>query len=190
MRRLKIIVITAPEAVGDEAEAIAHMLGSGNVDRVHIRKPGYTPDRTRALLDNIPPQLLPRLSLHDHHVLAEEYGTGVHLNSRNPLPPDGFDGILSRSCHSLDQIGAPADYLFVSPVFDSISKHGYKASFSHDELRARVDRRCIALGGVEPHLLRTVADIGFGGAALLGYIWRNFSLTTLDERLKELCSSL
>ena len=134
-----------------EAEAISRILDSGVAHRVHIRKPAYSEPDTRALLDSIPSRLWPKLSLHDHHALASEYGTG------------------------------------------SISKAGYTAAFSLDELRGKVDSRCIALGGVEPCRLSQVADAGFGGAALLGYIWRDFSLSELDNRintLKTICSSL
>ncbi len=118
---------------------------------------------------------------------------GVHLNSRNPQAPAGFAGTVSRSCHSLEESRGAADYVFISPVFDSISKAGYTAAFSLDELRGKVDSRCIALGGVEPCRLSQVADAGFGGAALLGYIWRDFSISELDKRintLKTICSSL
>lgn len=193
MRRIKIIVITSDKPLEHEAEAISRILDSGAAHRVHIRKPAYSESDTRALLDSIPSRLWPKLSLHDHHALAPEYGTGIHLNSRNPQAPAGFAGTVSRSCHSLEESRGAADYVFISPVFDSISKAGYTAAFSLDELRGKVDSRCIALGGVEPCRLSQVADAGFGGAALLGYIWRDFSISELDKRintLKTICSSL
>lgn len=190
---MKIIVVSQDRPLQNEAEAITRILDSGVADRVHIRKPTYSESDTRALLDSIPRRLWPVLSLHDHHVLAAEYGTGIHLNSRNPQAPAGFAGTVSRSCHSLEESRGAADYVFISPVFDSISKAGYTAAFSLDELRGKVDSRCIALGGVEPCRLSQVADAGFGGAALLGYIWRDFSISELDKRintLKTICSSL
>ncbi len=193
MRRIKIIAITADKPLENEAEAISRILDSGVADRVHIRKPAYSESDTKALLDSIPSRLWPRLSLHDHQALASEYGTGIHLNSRNPKAPAGFCGTVSRSCHSFEESRGAADYIFISPVFDSISKAGYTAAFSLDELRGKVDSRYIALGGVEPCRLSQVAEAGFGGAALLGYIWRDFSLSELDKRLntlKTICSSL
>ena len=193
MRRLKIIVVSQDRPLQNEAEAITRILDSGVADRVHIRKPTYSESDTRALLDSIPRRLWPVLSLHDHHVLAAEYGTGIHLNSRNPVAPADFHNTVSRSCHSPGESREDVDYVFLSPIFDSISKAGYKSAFTSDTLRGNIDSRCIALGGVEPCRLRQVAEIGFGGAAFLGYIWQDFSLPELDKRLntiKTICYSL
>ena len=80
--------------------------------------------------------------MHDRHELAARFGVGgVHLNSRNPSVPDGFGGLVSRSCHSiaeLSQYSSVCDYMFLSPVFDSISKSGYTSRFSLEEIRRRI----------------------------------------------------
>ena len=190
---MKIIVVSQDRPLQNEAEAITRILDSGVADRVHIRKPTYSESDTRALLDSIPRRLWPVLSLHDHHVLAAEYGTGIHLNSRNPVAPADFHNTVSRSCHSPGESREDVDYVFLSPIFDSISKAGYKSAFTSDTLRGNIDSRCIALGGVEPCRLRQVAEDGFGGAAFLGYIWQDFSLPELDKLLntiKTICYSL
>ena len=71
---------------------------------------------------------------------------------------------------------ASVDYLFLSPIFDSISKAGYKSNFTIDELRAAadagiIDSRVFALGGVTPDRLSLLQSIGFGGAVMLGAVW-------------------
>ena len=81
-------------------------------------------------------------------------------------------GLVSRSCHSLDELTAEANYLFLSPIFDSISKPGYRAAFSAEELRGKVDGRVFALGGVTFEQLPYIQELGFGGAAMLGAAWR------------------
>ena len=45
--------------------------------------------------------------------------------------------------------GAGYDYVFLSPIFDSVSKQGYQAAFEPAELRALLPAPCpvIALGG-------------------------------------------
>ena len=124
---MKIVVITAPEFLQGEAGAVAALLDAG-VWRIHVRKPGAGASEMSALLDEIPERCRSSISLHDCHELAVRYGLGgVHLNGRNPRPPHGFSGLVSRSCHSFSELSEYAsicDYMFLSPVFDSISKQG------------------------------------------------------------------
>ena len=123
---MRIIVITDTSFAASEAESIRILLSEG-VDRVHLRKPQSAEADMRRLIEALPPELYPRLTLQDHLHLAGEYGIGgVHLNARNPEIPAGFGGLISRSCHSFGEIAShpTEDYLFLSPIFDSISKTG------------------------------------------------------------------
>lgn len=174
---MKSIVITLPHFFEGEAERISRLLAEG-AHRVHIRKPGASEADIRALLSAIPAELRSRISLHDCHSLAAEYGIGgVHLNSRNPEPPKDFEGLISRSCHSPEELnGTRADYCFLSPVFDSISKPGYKAAFSREELMTTDLSRVYALGGVSGARFRELRELGFGGAAMLGAVWQKIDL--------------
>ena len=108
---MKTVVITLPTFHEGEAATIAEMLRSGRADLVHLRKPGCSPEEMEQLIRSIPSDLHSRLVLHDHFPLAAHYGLyGVHLNARNPMPPQGWSGSVSRSCHSLDEVrhGNPA----------------------------------------------------------------------------------
>ena len=138
---MRIIVISAPDFLPGEAEAVAALLEAG-AWRVHVRKPAAGSDSIARLLEHIPAALYSRISLHDHHELAARFGVGgVHLNGRNPSVPDGFGGLVSRSCHSiaeLSQYSSVCDYMFLSPIFDSISKSGYTSRFSLEEIRRRI----------------------------------------------------
>ena len=101
---MKVIVITPPEFVTDEAEIIRILLCEG-ADRVHIRKPDSSEKDFRRLVEAVPEQFRKRLTFQDHLPLATEYGAGgVHLNTRNPQVPDGFCGLVSRSCHSFGEV--------------------------------------------------------------------------------------
>ena len=191
MNTPKLIAFTLPYYIENEAEYLTALLCSEAFDRVHIRKPGESIDSLRKLIESIPADLRPRLSLHDFHSLASEYGCGINLNSRNPVKPEGFKGIVSRSCHSLEEINnsKEEDYLFLSPVYPSISKPGYLPSFCLNDLKGKVDGRIIALGGVTPERLPELFEIGFGGAAMLGMIWeevRKGNLTQLMNNLKNI----
>lgn len=188
---MRLIVITDTPFIAGEGRIIRQLLDEG-IDRVHLRKPGADPDQMRRLIESLPAAYHPRLTLQDCQQLATAYGIGgVHLNARSPELPAGFEGIVSRSCHSLEELVAhpEEDYLFLSPIFDSISKSGYRAAFTPEQLReaARegiINRRIVALGGIRPEHLPTLHDYGFGGAALLGCIWRDTSAEGLRETLQ------
>jgi thiamine-phosphate pyrophosphorylase len=86
---------------------------------------------------------------------------------------------VSTSFHTLADLGAcrgELGYCFLSPIYLSISKPGYKAAFPDpDELAAGLAAsRCpvLALGGVTPDKFGGLAGLGFAGAALLGAIWQ------------------
>lgn len=171
---MRKIAVTLPGFFAGEAVEIARLIGNGDYWRVHIRKPGASAEQIRALLQQIPAELYPRLSLHDHHELALQFGLGgVHLNRRNPQAPAGWNGLVSRSLHSPEEIASmECDYAFLSPIYPSVSKPGYKPDFDLQQLRGVVDERVFALGGVTPDKFDELRDIGFGGAAMLGYVWK------------------
>ena len=166
------IAITLPYAIENEGSRIARLLDTG-FNYVHLRKPGWTLDQMATLIDEVPPCYRNRLRIHDHHSLAREYGlAGVHVNSRNRAVP--VDYPYTVSCHSIAKLGeySRADYVFLSPVFDSISKKGYKAAFNLHELQPLIEgHRVVALGGVTPDKIFLLQEIGFYGAAMLGAAW-------------------
>lgn len=183
----KIIGITLPEPVDGEAGLIELMLREG-IGRMHIRKPDATGAEMEQLIEAIHPDLRPRLSLHSHHHLAVKFGTGIHLNAAHPTPPEGYQGILSRSCHSLKELEKwqpLTSYCFISPVFDSISKTGYTSAFTPQQIASshNISEKTIALGGVTPDRFKVLRQLRFGGAAMLGYLWADRSETTIIQRI-------
>ena len=179
---MKLIVVTQPYFFAGEAARIEALFRAG-LELLHLRKPASSAEECGALLEQLPPFCRGRIVTHDHFGLVARFGLrGVHLNGRNPLPPPGFAGQRSASCHSLEELAGRKregfDYLFLSPVFDSLSKRGYRAAFSPEALAAAREagvldgQRVVALGGIRPELLGQVAAWGFGGAAVLGYVWQ------------------
>ncbi len=175
------IIITLPHFVKNEAERITAFLREGRADIVHIRKPEANGQEVERLLQSIPEGLHPCLTLHEHFELATTYRLhGVHTNSRHPLPPVGFEGSVSRSCHSLEEVARlKEEYSFVSlsPIFNSISKQGYMSAFTSEDIEQAasagiIDGKVFALGGITFDLLSKVRDMGFGGAMLLGDAWK------------------
>lgn len=172
--RFTVIAITSPKAIAGEAERISEILRNGEADIVHIRKPDWSKVDTAELLRQIPPEFYPQIKIHDHFSLLDEFPLmGVHLNARNDTPPKNASSV-SRSLHSIEQLPLSEhyDYVTLSPIFDSISKTGYKSQFSLPELKPLLKgRRVIALGGVTPDKFPALKEAGFAGAAMLGHFW-------------------
>ncbi|MDE6560454.1 MAG: thiamine phosphate synthase [Muribaculaceae bacterium] len=171
---MKLIAITTPDFRQGEDLAICRLLDSG-WKRVHIRKPEASAEQISNLIESIPKKYHRFLSLHDHFPLAIKYGLGgIHLNARNPLPPSGWEGLISRSCHAIEEIEdfSYLDYLFLSPVYDSISKPGYKSHFNSNTLKNVNLTNVYALGGVTFSRLSEIEALGFKGAAMLSEAWK------------------
>ena len=199
-----VIVITKPEMFPGEAEVVNTLFANG-MQRLHLRKPGASEQEMAEWIGRIDLPFRQRIIVHDHHRLLKTMGLGgIHLNARNPEAPAWFSAerqkrrsvTLSRSCHSLEEIAqwkGVCDYLFLSPIFDSISKGGYTSAFTRETLlQAYHDglfsKPVYALGGVSADNIRSIYDYGFAGAAVIGSLWQvhPFTTDTLVGRLKEL----
>lgn len=185
---MKLILITPPTYFVEEDKIITALFEEG-LDILHLRKPDTAPIYAERLLTLIPEQYHKRIVVHGHFYLKDEYRLkGLHLNSRNPELPEHYKGHVSRSCHSLEEVKEHkrnCDYVLLSPVFDSISKKDYHANYTPEELRKAhkagiIDKKVIALGGIDADNIRQVKDYGFGGAAILGAIWDKFD-TRIDS---------
>lgn len=175
----KKVVITLPYCYAGESDDVVGKLADSGVWRVHIRKPEASERDVRNLIESIPLGLRCKVSIHDRLSLAGEYSLGgVHLNSRSRDIPPGWTGLVSQSLHSVGEIGDfRGDYAFLSPIYPSISKPGYRGCYDWDELKKSLDDRILALGGVVPEKFDELRSVGFGGVAMLGAAWR----TSIDE---------
>lgn len=191
--RMKLIVITPPTYFVEEDKIITTLFEEG-LDILHLRKPDTAPVYAERLLPLIPEKYHKRIVVHDHFYLKNEYALkGIHLNHRNPVAPDYYSGHISASCHTLEEVESDkrtCDYVFLSPIFDSISKEGYTSRFTPEIIREAaqngiIDKKVIALGGVDEENLLRVKDFGFGGAAVMGGLWNKFD-PALDYNYQEL----
>ena len=126
---MKRVVITLPHFIEDEATYINQLFESG-IDLLHFRKPESSQADCEKLLKTISEKWYSRIVIHDHFELCMKYHLhGIHLNRRNHQIPANFTGSISRSCHSLyevrEALALHYDYVFLSPIYDSISKQGY-----------------------------------------------------------------
>ncbi len=187
---MKLVVITKEDFFAEEAAWINALFEAG-LEYLHLRKPKSTEVELEELLCKIKEQYYSRIALHDNFQLIVKYNLGgVHLNSRNPEPPQGFAGRVSRSCHSVEEAAQTKkqyDYVTLSPIFNSISKQGYNAAFTDVQLEQAkacgiIDNKVIALGGVTEENIHRAKEMSFGGVAVLGTIWNE---PTKDDAVKK-----
>lgn len=187
---MKIIAITTPRVMDDDAHIIAHLLDMG-ITTIHLRKPDSTIGACRRLLTELTAEQRSKIIVHDYAELYDEFSLkGIHINKNITSLPDGYRGFKTRSCHSLEEVARHKhdyDYLFLSPIFDSISKPGYNSRFTHDELlqashSGLIDRKVVALGGVTFESISYLRSLNFGGVAMVGSL---YNIEAVD-RLKDI----
>ena len=205
---MKAIVLSAQRSVENETEQVINLFKNG-LKRFHLRKPHYSIKRMRAYLDKIPKEYHNRIVIHSHHQLALKYHLkGIHLTSKQRKK--GFLRKLriklikykkpkltvSTSFHSiseLDQFNDLYDYVFLSPIFDSISKKDYQSGFKEFRLTSAIQSsnfKVVALGGVDNNNVHKAFNMGFWGSAFLGTIWTKGDSLEKFIQIKESCKKL
>ena len=200
---MKLIAITAETFFEREAEAV-NLLFENGLEVLHFRKPCASSYETKSFIEQIKADFHSRMVLHDCYELAKLFDLkGIHLNRRNREAfmnnslCDERKLSISRSCHSLEEVleARFCDYVFLSPIFDSVSKTGYKQAFTPQQLaeakeRQIIDESVIALGGITAENIPVAHRYGFGGVAVLGSLWNGFAVdrnvNELLKRFKEL----
>ena len=189
---MKLIVVTAPTFFVEEDKIITALFEEG-LDILHLRKPETPAMYAERLLTLIPEKYHRRIVTHEHFYLKEEFDLmGIHLNSRNPKEPHDYSGHVSCTCHSIEELNNKKhfyDYLFMSPIYDCITKEGILSGYTPEELRQAgkdkiIDSKVMAFGGITPENILEVKDFGFGGAVILGNLWNKFNACTDRDYLE------
>lgn len=186
---IRIVVLTDPGEVENEYEIINGLFSAG-LYRLHVRKPEFSYRQMEDFVKAIPKKYRRRLVLHSHHFLTLKYGLGgVHLTDKMRrlamytwLKVRLTRLILGRltvsaSFHKLSDLekdNHTYSYVFLSPIFESISKKNYKPNYNLVTLfenLPNIDHKVLALGGVDESKINLCIETGFKGAGLLGSIW-------------------
>ena len=189
---MNLIIITPEIAYPNEIELI-HGFFTNGLLKLHLRKPHFTFTDYRSFLFQIDKKFHHQISIHDNFSLLKSFpDLGIHLTGK--LREEGNyqekisminPSTSSTSFHSWKEIEDnlyPFDYAFISPVFDSISKKGYKAAIDLSEAnrvkKKLIERKgkypsIIALGGIDDTNIELLYKNGFDGAAILGAVWES-----------------
>ncbi|MBL7690771.1 MAG: thiamine phosphate synthase [Flavipsychrobacter sp.] len=200
------IVLLTPENEMPHETGIANSLFAAGLQRLHLRKYGASEAQLTQYISAIHPQFRQRIVIHSHFHLLHDLGLGgIHLNTATRLSPTlssithGIPAeVTSTSFHSWQEITDNTihyRYVFISPVFNSISKPGYLAGIDRTQLptvkaqqkAAGIAPAIYALGGIDHTNISTLKNEGFDGAALLGSIWQaQDPLQAFTNTLKQL----
>lgn len=177
-------VISSSEKIKNEANIINALFDAG-LELFHLRKYICTTDELKAILKTIEQHNLSKIVLHQEFGLANEFGINhFHLSEKDRLATTKQQlhtwkesGILlSTSTHSIEEINTLPPYydaVFLSPIFNSISKTGYMQKVFQLKKITNTSVKVIALGGIDAETCVTAKKMGFEGIAVLGAIWKN-----------------
>jgi thiamine-phosphate pyrophosphorylase len=186
---MKLLVLTP--STGDVVleTIIATKLFENGLETFHLRKPRFSTREMTEYLDKIPVQFHTRIVIHSHHALAMQYKlkgihlTRTHLRRKVRLwinlkmirfkQPNITISTSFRKLASLYEEENNYDYVFLSPIFDSISGK-FQAGFNEHSLKAAIHKtsfKIIARGGVDASKLESIQEIGFSGLILNSALW-------------------
>ncbi|HYG39090.1 MAG TPA: thiamine phosphate synthase [Cytophagales bacterium] len=175
------LILISPENGFSELEQLPLFFEEG-LEYYHLRKPFFNEQELRSYLASLPDKYHKHIVIHSFHHLSGEFQIrGIHFTEKERLKRiyKEFPSYASASFHDLNELLAwdiKYDCVFVSPVFDSISKEGYLSAFKKEELSnvlQKIPQEVIALGGIDQNNIKEVKEMGFKGAAFLGAIWRS-----------------
>ncbi|RAL20223.1 thiamine phosphate synthase [Lujinxingia litoralis] len=197
-------------ARGRSLRSVVHAAVGAGVRRVSLRVKGdWSPQRSEALWADAAraaevaqaagAQVLVHAEVARGRAL---HVSGVHLGAaqvawvqeaRQRLEGEGLVGV---SCHNQREAQRAqqrgADFVTLSPVFESVSKPGYggRLTLEHwGELARGLSVPAYALGGVGPREVRACLDAGFYGVAVVGGICGAADVAQAARRyLEALCS--
>ncbi len=196
---MKLIVLSSPTPVANELAILTSMFENG-LNYFHLRKPAFDLTQYENYLSSIPDKFHDKIMLHTYHDLQHKFDTkGIHFSGEPPVTMVAKfkdNTTTSISCHSFEEVkklGQQFSYVFVSPIFDSISKIGYKSTFDPSTLKTAIaqiyPQKLIALGGINANNIKQTGNYGFDGVGVLGAIWmsRNPLNSFINLRKQCLC---
>lgn len=157
---MKIILISPLSKLPNEAEIVISLFECGLDEYQLNTTTGQHENELDTLKEQLPVEFKNRVS---YHHCFPKFHSLLELNNYRPEKRD--------------------KYVFVSPVFNSISKNGYNSSFDLAELKISLKQfhdkknndapQVIALGGMDEDKIGIARKIGFDGIALLGAVWHS-----------------
>ena len=181
---MKLLLLSSPNFFVEEDKILATLFEEG-LDILHLRKPNSEPVYCERLLTLLPEKYHQRIVTNDHFYLKDEFDLmGIHISERNPNKPQGYKGITTRTCYSLEELTEAKkqnQYVILRNIYDSPSHSNNKSLYTHEQLREAsrkglIDKRVMAQTGITLENIQEVRELGFGGAVVCSDIWNRFNI--------------
>jgi thiamine-phosphate pyrophosphorylase len=209
---MQLIVCSTPEILSDEQQLVHELIQSG-LQTFHLRKPLFSIDEMRNWLQKMQRSDHHRVVIHSHWSLTKEFQLkGIHIGATvwKKLPVTEQQAwwtyakenqlTISSSVHNQEEINRlpqEMDYVWLSPVFESLSKQAYKSDYNTEqfdawvkELKEKKQTKVYALGGITSTHIPELVQRKFDGAVVLGNVWNSIAglqdKELVRERIKQL----
>ena len=202
---MKIIVISSAKGSVSEANIVNELFHEG-MELFHLRKHNYSTKLLKEYIEQIEERYRDRIVLHTKHMLALQYNLNrIHITKKHKkrrfktwlsikyLRAKIPNLKISTSFHSTDSIKLDSsvyEYVFLSPVFDSISKTGYSGKFHGEnmpKLLESLKQNVVALGGIDTNKLDQVYNLKYAGIAIHGALWQGDNPIQKFKEIQKAC---
>lgn len=189
-----ILLISTENNIKDEIKILNQLFEAG-LELFHLRKPEKNYKAHCDYLNQIETKYHNRVVVHFFHELINKYDLkGIHFQEQKrrdclDISSNYFarlnmnEKTISSSFHELEELEKcefEFNYHFLSPIFSSISKPGYKGRGFDVNY---IDKKIIGVGGVTIENLSEFLALGYKGVGVIGSIWNN---STPIKHFKEL----
>lgn len=186
---MKLILISPSKKQDSEIGFLLNMFEQG-LPTYHVRKKTFSTRELKNYLEAIPEKYHNRIIIHTHHELALKFNLkGVYVSRSHKkskfrlwfwkkwLKFRKSDLEISTTLRSIEDVldYIPRyDYIFLAPVFDSLSGN-FQSAFSDYNLVPTLKNskyKVMARGGVSSATIQKANELGFGGLAFYTSIWK------------------
>jgi thiamine-phosphate pyrophosphorylase len=187
----KLILLTHSNKLYTELDLFMTLQEIG-IPALHVRKEENTLLAHQNFLNRISKDMRNRTVVHSYPELVHKYKlNGIHYKSTDVAIPIQ-DKICGKSVHTFEEAYANSDldYLYFSPVFESISKKNYIPQYSENEIKEFLANwngkaKIYALGGIDTTNAQQALDMGFYGIVVMGAIWNGVMYTKILNKWEE-----
>ncbi|NOU58675.1 thiamine phosphate synthase [Marinifilum caeruleilacunae] len=177
---MKLILVSYPDFFKGETSIVSSLLDSYDFT-FHLRKPQASKQELIDYLDEIPTRLHSKIVLHNEIEVFSSYKLeGMHFSGAKRESAQELAKTVTKgtSCHSISEIKSlekTFDYVYLSPIFESISKQGYQGNLDMEEVKVFLEEakqnQVYALGGIAIENIHHIKQFAFDGLAVLGAVW-------------------
>jgi len=186
---MKLILISPSKKQDSEIGFLLNMFEQG-LPTYHVRKKTFSTRDLKNYLEEIPAKYHGRIIIHTHHELALKYDLkGIYISRSHKkskfslwfwekwlkLRKSNLE--ISTTLRNIEDVMdyiPRYNYIFLAPVFDSLSGN-FQSAFSDYNLAPALKNtryKVMARGGISTQTIQKANELGFGGMAFYTSIWK------------------